>query len=180
MSPAPSDALLGTKPESLLGTSPSKLSRQTGASHSVLVHSVNEDGTTQVGCLRFLCSVLEPTLGWRPHVLAASPPWASQACGAAAWGHVRAAICMKVCLWWGGRGCIAAVVGPFGLRDACACNPTLVVQVLQALDIEPQGDHPSVRIVIEQICCRPHVALPLGSRLCLTFLSALSCRWPGT
>eukprot|EP00891_Asterochloris_glomerata_P007499 jgi/Astpho2/7499/Aster-x1438 len=48
MSPAPSDALLGTKPESLLGTSPSKLSRQTGASHSVLVHSVNEDGTTQV------------------------------------------------------------------------------------------------------------------------------------
>ena len=59
MSPAPSDALLGTKPESLLGTSPSKLSRQTGASHSVLVHSVNEDGTTQVGCLRFLCSVLE-------------------------------------------------------------------------------------------------------------------------
>ena len=70
MSPAQSESLLGTKPESLLGTSPSKLSRQTGGSHSVLVHSVNEDGTSQVGFLRFLRLFLScnPTLGRRLHV----------------------------------------------------------------------------------------------------------------
>ena len=58
MSPAQSDSLFGTKPESLLGTSPSKLSRQTGGSHSVLVHSVNEDGTSQVGYLTILILIL--------------------------------------------------------------------------------------------------------------------------
>ena len=102
MSPVQGDSLLGTKSESLLGTSPSKLSRQTGGSHSVLVHSINEDGTSQVGVPDFQSPLSwKPTLAWRLHVLAASPLWASQACGAAA-------------------------VGPLGLRDACTLHPTQV------------------------------------------------------
>ena len=136
MSPAKSDSLLGTKPESLLGTTPSKLSRQTGGSHSVLVHSVNEDGTTQVGCLGLM-------LGFVLDIYSRLE---------AACVFVLAALCM---LWWGGRDC-------------CRC-------------VSPAGDHSSVKIVTEQICCRPESRgiVPLGRRLCLMFLDVISCRWLG-
>ena len=41
-------------------------------------------------------------LSWKPNFwletacVAASPPWAAPVCGTAAWGHARAAICLKV------------------------------------------------------------------------------------
>ena len=154
MSPVQGDSLLGTKPESLLGTSPSKLSRQTGGSHSVLVHSINEDGTSQVGLQISKVSVLETYPSLETACASCKPTVDISSLRRCRCGPSWAERCMYIAPYSG------------GVRGA-----SIVCQL--------QGDHPSVRVVIEQVCCRPHVPLALGRSLWLRCSMLLCCRWPG-